>query len=154
MVEITLKRKQIAKLPRYELGKKTFEEIGAVASDGVVLNVKDGKQITGARIKRNAPSTAAQKRAKRRLWRGRVASLIDKKHRFIRPGQGGSWRYWAYSNRVKIEPGNQELKRLSRWVQEKRYLGWFGLSQRVRRLIKAIVKKRLLEIVKKAPRRK
>ena len=147
-VKMKLRRTKQAKLPRFVLGQKTFDQIGEIASASIVLNIQQGKQADGSAIKRNAPSTALLKRQRRALYRGRVASLIDQKHRFIQP-RAGSWRWFAYTDHVNVEPATAELRRLSEYNQKRGYVGWFGVSKKGMSLIRRVIKRRLEEIVKR-----
>lgn len=154
MIELKVKRDGTGiSIPKYKLGQKTYDEIGKVASNGIVLNIKSSKQYDGTAIKENATSTKNIKRRYRRLWQGRAAPLIDKKHRFIKTGQGGSWRYWARDDQVTVEAGSEELRRLSRYVQRKGYTGWLGLNKKAVGLVSKVVRRRVLEILADASRK-
>ncbi len=149
VIKMKLTRVKKAKLHRFILGKKTFDEIGKIASAAIVLNIKRGQQADGSPIKENADSTKLRKRVNRRLWRGKVQPLIDsKKHRFIKT-KGGSWRWFAYSGYVDIEPATGELERLSKYVQAMGYVGWFDVNKKGWFLIRKVVKQRLFEILGK-----
>ena len=147
--KITRTKKARLNSARLVLGKATFDEIGKIASAAIVLNIKESRQADGAPIKRNKPSTALQKRMRRSLYRGRVAPLIDKRHRFIQ-GAGGSWRWFSYADHVNIEPATSELRQLSNYAQRNGYTGWFGVSKKAWSLIRRVVRRRLTEIVRTA----
>lgn len=150
MIQFKLERAKKAQVPKLDLGRETFEKIGAIAADAVVLNIKTSKQADGSLIKANAPSTARQKRSASRTWQGRVAPLIAEQLRFIQTGKGGSWRWTVHRDHVVIEPSSAELRRLSRYVQQRGYVGWFGLSKKAWGLVREILRAKILESIKRA----
>jgi len=151
MIDFKIKIDKPPKFPALNLGKETFEEVGEIASASIVLNVKSGKQADGSDIKKNAPSTILRKRLRKALFvkggKGSVRSLIDTKGRFIQ-SKGGSWRWFAHENRAVVEPATAELRKLSRYVQERGYVGWFDVSKKGWTLIRKVIRERLTEIVK------
>lgn len=126
-----VKRTIKAKFPAFRLDDATMVQLGELLSLGVVDNILQQKQASGARIRPNAPST---RHRKQRLGRP-VLSLIDdpKKHRFIKGGKG-SFTYSAKGHSrgtrtIVVEPATGELRKLNRYVQQKGYVGWFGVSR-------------------------
>lgn len=93
--------------------------------------------------------TRLQKRMRRALFRGRVAPLIDRKHRFIQ-SSGGSWRWLAYEDHVNVEPATNELRKLNIYAQQNGYTGWFGVSKKAMDLIRRVVRRKITQIVSKA----
>lgn len=151
MMKITIERTGAGefRLPDIKLDKKAFEDIGGVVCGDIVNRIQRGRQADGGAIKRNKPGTLARKA---KLGQG-ARSLIADKLRFIRPGQGGSFRYWAHADRVIVEPGSQELKDLVRYVQQKGYTGWFGVSKTAFGTIRRIIVETIKRIVRKAAKK-
>ena len=147
MMKVDLVRKRVAVLPKYKFDQRTFEKIGKAVAGGVLVNIASQKQADGQRLKANRPATQQRKRDK-----GRPAlSLVDKKRRFVKGG-GGSWKYKATSSSVVVFPATNELKALVRWVQLKGYVGWFGISDKARNAIRAILREFIKATNKKAKR--
>lgn len=120
-----------ARIPAIRFDLELMKRIGQHVEGAILENIMRQRQADGSRIRRNAKVTAKIKRRHGWLWRGRVMSLIAKKHRFVK-GKGQSWR-WRSINRnteVIIEPVFGELMKLNVWVQEKGFTGWFGLSKK------------------------
>ena len=133
-----------AKLHRIVLGAKTFDAIGKVASASIVTNIQRGQQEDGTSIKENASETKDAKRS--RKYKGSTRSLIDKKHRFIQPGKG-SWTWRADRDSVTITPATGWLAKISKYLQQRGYVGWFGISKRGWTGITRIVRVRIREII-------
>lgn len=150
-MKVEISRKKIAKLPSIMLGKETFERIGEAVSAGIVMNVRTSQQADGSSIKENAPSTIERKRKLRRLnpYTGAVSPLIDRLRRFIGV-DATSWRWWPSEDRVRVEPASSELRALNRIVQERGYTGWFGIPNKVRDVIRRIVRARIEWLIKQA----
>lgn len=148
------------------LPKEAWRDAGNVVAAGIVDNIMKQQQESGAPLKKNAPATTTRKRNKRRDLR----SLMEKLYRFIRvadtvrgsggaleemqiAGRGGkisqarvdtanSWGILRYlpSGGVVVGARSQQLKNLSRWVQEKGYVGWLGISATTREALRAVLK--------------
>jgi hypothetical protein len=138
MAKVELKRVVKAKLPQIKFGAAVWKQIGEIAEGGILDNIMRQRQADGRPIKENAPSTRERKRKEGKPQ----LSLIDRKKRFIKGG-GGSWRFRVLKNGVVIRPAKAELKRISRWVQQKGYVGWFGLSEKHVEVIRAIFRKEI-----------
>jgi hypothetical protein len=145
-------RKKKAKLTKYVFDKATFEEVGQKAAAGIVMNIKSGRQADGSPIKKNAPSTIRRKNKENWKHEGNIRSLIMKEERFIQPGMG-SWRWFAYKDRVNLEPATRWLKDMSKRLQLRGYVGWLGLSKKTRRVVQLVFRKHILLLIKKNARR-
>lgn len=142
----------VTKASNLKLGTAFFEAVGAVIGGDIIGNIEDGRQADGSSIKENAPST---KRKKQRQGNAPIRSLVDVERRFIRRGKT-SWNWVANSKSVTIEPTgigkSAPLYELVREVQEKGYTGWFGVSKKAHKAIRALLRKRVEKILKKATR--
>ena len=138
MMKVKVVRKKKAVMPTLRLDVKLLETIGKVAEGSILDNIKRQREADGSPLQRNAPSTRETKRRKGRP----LLSLVDQFHRFAR-GKGRSFAQQidTHGSRVYIEPATSELRRLSRWVQERGYTGWFGLSAKSGELVRMMIRK-------------
>lgn len=144
-----VERKTTGKLALARLGnmpKEFWKQVADTVEAGILDNIVKQKQADGSMIKTNARSTLMHKIALRRGTR----SLVDEKHRFVK-GRGRSWkaiRYLANGAGVVVGPATQELRELSRYVQQKGYTGWMGISATTRAALKELWRLAMVRLVK------
>ena len=147
-------------LPReINLPRSMYEGVGKLVAAAIVSNIIRQQRADGGAIKQNAPSTLQSKRD-----RGvRLRSLIDEGERLIR-GRGQSFRLETSPNQVAVVPSSTartgrprskpaSAKQIARWVQEKGYVGWFGVGRQDRAAIKEWLKKEVREYLAKQTRK-
>ena len=157
MAKVEIIRKRVAKMPGLKFTRTLWDEIGAVATAGISENIQKQQQASGAAIKKNSPSWQAEKAI--RGWDAR--SLIAKNKSFIRKSKkkGTDGRdplrsfLWTtdFRNRfISIKPTTKQWKnprgkghvgfnKLTKYVQEKGYVGWFDLHRRTVKQIDALI---------------
>jgi hypothetical protein len=125
----------------------TLQDIGKAVSGGILDNIRSQRQADGQPLQQNAPST---REAKRKLGLP-VLALVFKQHRFVK-GNGMSWfgKPDVQGNRVTVRPSSAELANLSRSLQQRGYVGFFGVSDKARAAIRARVRKFIREAIAKA----
>lgn len=148
-MKMRLIRRRKATLPTLNVPIEVLDELGKVCEAGILENIKRQKTARGRAIRQNAPSTLKAKRRNKRP----LMSLVDELHRFTR-GLGASWASNpnTHKSSVSIEPATKELARLSRYVQLKRYTGWFGISAKARKAMKQKIREWLVDEVDAAVR--
>lgn len=138
---ISIKRKTPNKklFPRIVLNKEDLTQIAKLMEASVLDNILKQATATGEQIKMNSPST---RDAKRKLSLP-LLSLVAKGHRFVK-GRGGSWKVTPVlsngSQALRLEAATQELKNLSRWLQQMGYVGWLGINPRAMAAIRLVVR--------------
>ena len=144
--ELEVVRTQELVLPNLVLDEKTVNTIGDLLSIGVVDNILQQRQANGSGIKRNAQSTSDRKA----LLGRPLKSLIDEpsRHRFIQ-GNRGSFRFGLTGTgtvrKLRIRPATDELRAISRHVQEKGYVGWFGIHRETAAAVLDVVSRWIVE---------
>lgn len=141
-------------LPDVFLDEKAYDQIGKVAEASILDNIRRQQQADGSALKINAPSTRERKRRAGRP----VLSLVDRLHRFVK-GNQRSWKVRKTTKRgrvngIEVVPATSELKKLVRYVQEKGYVGWFGINKDAVAAIKEAVRESIRRQFKKARRRR
>ena len=122
-------RRRKAELPTLQVDDGLLRKLGRVIEGNIIDNIARQVQASGAALKRNKPFTQRRKRAAGWTWRGRVLSLVAQMHRFVMPG-GLSWKtILPGKSTVIVRPATAELATLSRYVQQKGYTGWLGISK-------------------------
>lgn len=131
--------------------EQTLTDIGKVTGAGILDNIRSQTQADGQPLQQNAPST---REAKRKLGLPAL-SLVFRQHRFVK-GNSLSWlgKPDVPGNRVTVRPSNAELANLSRSLQQRGYVGWFGVSDKARAAVKARVRKFIREAIAKATGRR
>lgn len=146
-----------ANLPALKLPVELLEKIGKIGEGSILQNIKNQQTMDGGQLQENAPSTRRRKERKGRP----LKSLVDQFHRFTR-GRGQSWALQVepHRNWVILEPATQELRNLSRWLQEGRpskgkykYLGWFGLNEKAAKLVREVTRAWVRDEFEKARRK-
>ena len=146
---IRLERKSRARPAVLTFDKAFWDDVAKVYEGAILSNILRQQQANGERLKINAPSTRARKQ---RLGRP-LLSLVDNLHRFVK-GMRQSWTLLRYlpGGGIVIGPANDELRRLSREVQAKGYTGWMGLGRDGRAAMKALLRKKLVDLVRRGRR--
>jgi hypothetical protein len=143
---VKLIRVEKLKIPKLEgLDKLFWTDVEAVGIKSITDNILQQKQADGSQLKRNQPSTLERKRAAGRGGR----SLIDRLHRFIRGGRG-SWVGKRTRRGMSIGPATGELKKLSREVQKRGYVGWLGFNKEAVTGVRAALRAAVRRIFRKA----
>lgn len=148
MAAFKIIRKRKAVLPKELVDKETMKTVGQLVEASILENIQKQRTITGGRLKINAPKTRERKRAKGR----RQLSLVDEKHRFVK-GAGGSWAQRVTGKAVIVTPATPELKALSRWVQLKGYIDWFGVNKIAKEAIRKLMRESIKKQFRKAASR-
>jgi hypothetical protein len=139
VIKISVKREPVRPLPQdIKIPPEIFAKVGDIVIDSIQNNIENQKQANGLPIKANAPSTV---RAKELRGQNPPKSLIDTEHRFMR---SESFLASVGSNDVTVEPRSDELKEINREVQQKGYVGWFGINDKARALIKETIRRHIL----------
>jgi hypothetical protein len=134
MIKLKIRREIIKGVPRsVKISADDYAIVGQLAKTSIQDNINQQMQADGSSLKANAPSTARRKELENKP----VLSLVDEEHRFIQPD---SFSATVVDERVTIEPGNEELKDLSRQVQEKGYTGWFGLNATAEKAVRVTMR--------------
>jgi len=147
-VKVNLVLQSKATLPRINLGVKTMEELGEIVSESVVANVRASRKADGGSIKENQPSTERRKAASGRKWRGGIRPLIDKQFRLIR-AKGNSYKVTASNNQAVVGFATPEIGKIAIYVQRMGYTGWFGVNKLAARAIRKVVRRRVVEILRR-----
>jgi len=140
--------KRLLKLGGVKLEENDWQDIGKIVVTSINSNIRGQKQADGAPLKRNAPSTVAAK-AKRGV--GSMSLVADFK-RFLSKASE-AWRITASEKSVTVEPGeltkggDEPLRRLVRFVQEKGYTGWFSVNAAAVTKIRAVIRRRILAVL-------
>jgi hypothetical protein len=145
-VKVEAKVRKKAQIPKLVLPKTFWEQVAVVVSGSILDNIVKQRQADGQPLKKNAPTTLLRKLAHGRGSR----SLVDKEHRFVQ-GSGMSWRatyFYANNAGVRIGPATTQLRDLVRFLAEKGYSGYIGVSQSCRSALKALLKQQLKEMQK------
>lgn len=132
---------------KYELGDirfapKELEQFCKVIEGSILDNIQKQKQANGQQLKKNARSTQIRKRLAGR----RPLSLVDEKHRFVK-GNKQSWATEVVNGgkSILVRPATGELKSLMLSVQQMGYVGWFGVSERGKLLMRNLLKKLIID---------
>lgn len=147
-------------IPDITLDKRALEEIAAVIENESIENILNQRQADGSALKANPPG---YRKAKESAGFG-GKSLIRKDHSLVRDRKGvsreggakGSARSTFQSNvnvlrgsvSVELSPG--KAKERGEAVQERGYEGWFGINERVVKLIELVVIRFIKRAVAKA----
>jgi hypothetical protein len=167
-----LVRVKKAHFPGFKLAKPIWNDLGKIASASITENIKLGQKTDGSKLGPNARST--QKIKSERGWGNRP--LIAKNKSFIRGGKLRSFPWELKKNYIEIKPKGRDWKyggvakkrgkgrTKARWVnfrdlvvyvQKKgqKYRGWFGLSKkgekRIRARLRRFIKKQFKEAAAK-----
>jgi hypothetical protein len=142
MITMRVIRKTTLKNVPLKLDGDVLDKIGKVVAGSILDNIRSQQTVDGGQLKANAPSTRAAKRAMGLP----PLSLVFKQHRFVK-GNSASWAHAvdAGDGRVTIRPANQELANISRSLQQRGYVGFFGISLRAREAVRAAVRKWIRE---------
>jgi len=142
---VKLIRVKKAELPTNFLDRATWDKVGKVAAAGVIDNIIKQTQADGQALKKNASSTIKRKR-KLALP---LLSLVFKDRSLVKGAkQSFIWRIGR--NSVTIRPATAEAKNRTKWVQQKGFTGWFGISAATKTAIKALIRKSIKKAFSKA----
>lgn len=130
------------------LPRSFWDRTGAIVAAGIVDNILAQKQASGEALKKNAPSTRDRKAREGKPQ----LSLVDALHRFIK-GSGASWKVLRYLPRgrgIIVGPATLELSRIIRYVGEKGYVGYVGISAKTAAALKALLRGELRAMFRRA----
>lgn len=122
-----------------------WTEVAKVVEGDILDRIDKQQTPGGSRIKRNAPSTIAQKRK-----HGRPAlSLVDKRKRFVH----GNFRSYAPKYKpggrgVVVRPATADARRIAMLLLRKGYK-WIGLSAQGRRALRSLLRRHIRETVQR-----
>jgi hypothetical protein len=144
---------QKAHFPNFDQApKKVREEMAAVVEGSLIANILDGKQASGLPLKTNKRATADRKRRKGWLHDGQVKSLIAEKQRIIKGGKK-SFVWKLGKNLIEFKPA-ATWRNINRWVQEKGYTGFWGLSKDGEKAVRETLRLWIKSSFKKAAAKK
>jgi hypothetical protein len=134
--------------PEIKLTRPFWQKVGEIVAASTRRNILQQQQADGSRLKRNAPSTQTRKQEAGRP----LLSLIDVGRRLVTKG---AYIITPISHGVEIEPA---ARNIARWVQQKGYIGWLGVSRKAARALTQLVdqeiKRQIARASKKTTKRK
>ena len=130
-----------------------MEKIGKLAVGSILMNIKAQQQADGTALKRNAPSTILYKQKHGII----PLSLVAWGQRLIKQ-MGISFIATTHPTHVIVEPSPAPLparkgpamapRDLSRFVQLKGYVGWFGLNIPAKEAIREVIRKAIVRALR------
>lgn len=153
MPRFIIRARKTVQVPKIVFDDEFWTTVATVARSNVRENILNQKQADGGELKRNATSTMLKK-----LGQGKaLLSLVDEPeskggHRFVRSGDG-SWklsRFLPDGRGVVVGPATEELRSLMKYLYDKGYWGYFGLSASGVSAIRALIRQRIHAIWKRA----
>jgi phosphoribosylformimino-5-aminoimidazole carboxamide ribonucleotide (ProFAR) isomerase len=138
-------RERAAKIPKIILEQEDYEKIGKLIIASITRNIGSQKQADGSSLKQNSPQTSLAKMKAglptmsliawgRRLVAGIGAAFIseiDKRSVTVYPSPVATKGWRA---KTSMSP-----KDLTKYVQQKGYVGWFGLDKQSREDISTVL---------------